>query len=314
MYLYYGFVVLSAVLFSIQFVFTKMYQKERGDSFRETCFFSLFTSLLFGFFMLVLNGFQLHVSAFSILMAFLSAAVNIGCKYCGMIALSSGDLSHYSLFLSLGGMVIPALYGLIFGKDELNVQRMLCFALILVAVFVSKVPERESCQKRKSKRSWRAAFAYSGIFLLNGLISVIAAVHQQNPFGAECVGSEDFTILSMIAAILLSGAFLLSTGRPFRPAMQNPVKPEEGEPPVKQRSFSVRSVLSVVGFGIANGLGNYLLLISIVHIETSVQYSIVTGGCIFLSVLFGLFFKEKITVRKLLSAGLTLAGTLMLIF
>ena len=61
-----------------------------------------------------------------------------------------------------------------------------------------------------------------------------------------------------------------------------------------------------------NGIAEVLVLLSIMHIEPSVQYPIITGGCVVLSVVFGLFFREKITRRNALCALITLVGTLVL--
>ena len=57
------------------------------------------------------------------------------------------------------------------------------------------------------------------------------------------------------------------------------------------------------------GVGNLLAVICLLHIEPSFQYPIVTGGGIILAGLGGLFFREKITWRFLVSCALVMAGT-----
>jgi multidrug transporter EmrE-like cation transporter len=69
------------------------------------------------------------------------------------------------------------------------------------------------------------------------------------------------------------------------------------------------------GYGIVNGLGNLIALICLLKIEPSAQYPIITGGCIAFSMIFGvIFFKEKITKRKILSLVAILLGTAILLF
>ena len=55
------------------------------------------------------------------------------------------------------------------------------------------------------------------------------------------------------------------------------------------------------------------MAIGLLHIETSAQFPILTGGSLVVAGIVGLFFGEKITRRFLLSAALVLAGTLLLL-
>ena len=307
-YVYYLLIGLATVLFSFQFVFQKMFQREKGESIWATCYFGCFTCLLFGCFMWALNGFTLKITLFSVLMAILSALVSLACRYSGLVAMSVADLAKYSLYLMLGGMVVPFLYGMLFNGDDFTWQKLCCFLLVGAAVFVSKLGGKASGQV---KHAWKARICYAVLFLTNGLVGVISTIHQQSGFDA--VPSRDFTILSMMMNVFCSGAMLigLSIADLIRRRHENGIS--SGATKVKTRKGVLTVLFAVVGYGLANGIGNYLLLISLTQVEPSVQYSMVTGGCILMTVVTGLIFREKITRYKVISALLIICGTLLLL-
>ena len=308
-YVYYLLIGLATVLFSFQFVFQKMYQRERGESLVATCYFSCFTCLLFGCFMWALNGFSLSITPFSVLMALCSALISLSCRYSGLIAMSVADLAKYSLYLMLGGMVVPFLYGMLFNGDAFTWQKLCCFLLVGAAVFVSKLGGKTV---GKVKHAWKARICYIVLFLTNGLIGVVSTVHQQSGFDA--VPSRDFTILSMVMNVLTSCVLLagIAIASAIRKRGKTDVASSGGAKVLTRKGF-LMTLFAVVGYGLANGIGNYLLLISLTQVEPSVQYSMVTGGCILMTVVTGLIFREKITRYKVISAVLIIGGTLLLL-
>lgn len=307
-YVYYLLIGLATVLFSFQFVFQKMFQREKGQSLAATCVFSLYTCALFGCFMWMLNGFTLQITLFSVGMALLSAIVSLSCRYSGLVAMSVADLAKYSLYLMLGGMVVPFLYGILFNGDDFTWQKLGCFLLVGAAVFVSKLGGKTGGQV---KHAWKARICYAVLFLTNGLIGVISTVHQQSGFDA--VASRDFTILSMLMNVLCSGTMLVGISIVDLIRRHRNGVPSSSAVKEKSRKGILAIVFAVVGYGLANGIGNYLLLISLTHVEPSVQYSMVTGGCILMTVVTGLIFREKITRYKVISAVLIIGGTLLLL-
>ena len=67
--MYYLLLMIATVLFSIQFVFNKVYQREAGETFVGSCRFLMISSLVFGALMFAYNGFRLSFEPFSLLMA-----------------------------------------------------------------------------------------------------------------------------------------------------------------------------------------------------------------------------------------------------
>lgn len=288
--MYYLLLIAATVLFSIQFVFNKVYQREAGETFVSSCFFLMLSSLVFGVLMFIYNGCRLAFEPFSLLMALCNMIVCVGCGYFGIVALSISDLAKYSLYMMLGGMAIPFIYGFAFNGDAVTWQKIVCFVTIAAALYVNAVGGG-----RSKKGGWKARLCYAAIFFFNGFSGVVTTIHQNPAAGVAIVGTNDFAIWSRIVNVLFAGAVVLWGMR-------------RGQ--VKR--LSVKALSAAGGYGIVNGIASVLLLISIVHIEPSVQYPIITGGCVVLSVVFGLFFKEKITLRNAICALITLAGTLVL--
>ena len=288
--MYYLLLMIATVLFSIQFVFNKVYQRESGETFVGSCRFLMISSLVFGALMFAYNGFRLSFEPFSLLMAACALIISVGCGYFGIVALSISDLAKYSLYMMLGGMAIPFLYGFIFNGDAVTWQKIVCFVTIAAALYINAAGAGSA-----KREGWKAKLCYAAIFFFNGMSGVVATIHQNPAAGTAIVGTNDFTIWKMILNVLFCGGVVLWGARHGR---------------VKR--LSMKALGAAGGYGVVNGVAEVLVLLSIMHIEPSVQYPIITGGCVVLSVVFGLFFREKITRRNALCALITLIGTLVL--
>ena len=62
-----------------------------------------------------------------------------------------------------------------------------------------------------------------------------------------------------------------------------------------------------------NGFGDLLLLISLMHLDASVQYTFVTGGTIIVSSLIALCQRVKLRPKEWIATGIALAATLFLL-
>ncbi len=288
--MYYLLLILATVFFSIQFVFNKVYQREVGAGFLSSCSFLAISSAIFGLILFAINGFRLQITPYSCLMALCATGISVGCGYFGIVALSISDLAKYSLYMMLGGMAVPFAYGILLGGDAVTWQKIACFITIAAALFINARGES------KKKDDWRARACYAFIFLFNGLSGVVTTLHQLPPSGMTAVPANDYTILTMLMNILFAAIALIAA------KLRGAVLPKNGR----------KAILAAGGYGVVHGIASVLVLLSILHIEPSVQYPIITGGCVILSVVFGLFFGEKITKKSAICALITLAGTLVL--
>ena len=293
--MYYLLLLAATALFSIQFVFNKIYQREVGATFAASCCFAVISAAVFGLAMLIVNRFSVGFTPFSALLALWATANGMLCGYFGILALSVSDLAKYSLWLMLGGMAVPFVYGILINGDAFTWQKAGCFLLIAAALFLNSRGGRA-----EKKGGALARISYAAIFLFNGLGGVIATIHQSPANTGLAVPTTDYTIICTAFSFAASGSVLLIRrirGRPF---------------PGKGR-VTRKALFAAGAYGLVNGVANLLLMISIRHLEPSVQYPIITGGCVVLSVVFGLLFREKITARKCACAGITLLGTLLLL-
>lgn len=186
MFTYYLMIIAATVLFSVQFIFTKCWQKENGAKFFSSVLFSAiacFVSLPLFF---CLNGWKFEFSWFSFIVALLYAVDCIVCTAFGNKALEVADLSVYSLFLMSGGMLLPVIYGLFIGED-LTVIKCISIVLMLAAMMVMLKSDGSK------KINFRSIVCFVVIFITNGLTGVFTFWHQKAT--VETVSSSGFLLL-----------------------------------------------------------------------------------------------------------------------
>lgn len=281
--LYYLLLIVATVLFAFQMFFNQQFQRLRGNTLEASVTFTVYTHSVIFVMMLCINGFTLRWSRFSAGMALIRAVMDITFGYCSIQALSCANLSVYSTFSMLGGMLLPFVYGVAFAGEAFTLPKLLCCLLISLALFLTVQPGRQS---RKS------VFYYFAVFALNGLYGVVAALHQKFPEMA--VDSQSFSAMSSMLTVVIAIGISLLRIRKF---------------PLLKKAEVKFAVL----FGVFCGAGNLLLLIALKYVNASVQYPIVTGGTMVVSALICLLRKEKLTVRDALATAIALGATILII-
>ena len=262
--MYYALIVFSTLLFSLNFFANQGYQKLNGSSFHASLKYSLQTSAVSFCIMLILSKFQLAFSWFSFGVALLNAGVYMISSYCGIAALKTANLSVYSVFMMLGGMTLPSLYGIIFLNESITAGKIVCCVLIVIALLFTV--ERKTANKK-------AFIYYIGCFVLNGLVATVATMHQA---GSEAVDGQSFLAMTNIFQMLFCLVVLAIKNRKML------------KPRLKDLQFTA-------GGAASNGIANLLLLIALEHVDASVQYPLVTGGVVVFSALTTRITEKKIT-------------------
>lgn len=284
--LYYTLVIISTVLFSLQFLFTQRFQETAGTGMKPTLVFSLYKSLVIIFMMLLISGFQIGFSWFSLLMATVYAVSGMVMSYYSLKAFAVANLSVYSVFSMLGGMILPFFLGvLFFDEGDKLVFKVICCALIVVAVLLNI---------KSGKQDKKALFYYFAVFVLNGMSGVISKLHQSSPYSP--VDSTSFMLWSSVVTVVLSAAWLLIAYRQI--------------PLIKGKN-----IFFVTGYGVFNGLGNLFLLIALSGesgLPASVQYPLVTGGVMVCSTIISTIRKEKLTVREYIATFIALLASIFI--
>lgn len=279
--MYYLMIIIATVMFAFQFIFNDGFRKESGSSLSASLKFTIYSSVVGIIVLLVINKLYVEVSLFSVLTACVYSIVCIVLSYASIKAFAYANLSVYSVFSMIGGMLLPFLYGLICG-EEFKVIRLICCILIALSVAMSI---------KKGKHSKKAVKYYILVFFFNGLVGVISKFHQS--YTDMCVDSGSFMILTRLTTFLFSFILLFLQ---------------------KERSaFVSRKALIYSGlYAVLNTAGNLLLLIALLYLPASVQYPLVTGGVIIISTLIVIIQKEKITKRELLAAGIAFVAAVLM--
>lgn len=279
--MHYLMITTASALFSLQFMFNDNFQKANGEGINSALNFAFYSSVVGMLLMLIINGFILEFSFFSLLLAAVMAIINIFFSYSSVKVLNKVSLSKYSMYSMLGGMLLPFLYGVIIEGDEFKVSRICCCILIIIALALTvKIDEKKSGSFK----------FYAMVFVLNGLTATVSGIHQSNSLAVD---SESFLALSKLITILICVVMKL--------LMKD-----------KNYKISIKSFLYSGGYSVFNCIGNLLLLISLLHLPISVQYPIVTGGTIVFSTIISAVKGEKIPSREVAAAGIAfLASSVM---
>ena len=276
--------ILAAFLFAVQFLFNQQYRRLKGEGLGATMTFSLYTSAISFVILLVLGGFKLHITWFSLLIAVLYAAVCLLSSYAGLKAFGAANLSVYSIFMMLGGMLLPFAYGILFANEALSFAKALSILLICAAV---------GCSFEKGAEGKNAYRFYAAIFVLNGLVGVLSKIHLSIP--ALAVDSYSFMATIQLALLAMCLLYCLMT--------------RQGIPKPSGKLY-----LCLSGYAVCNGIGNLFCQIALTSLPASVQYPIITGGVMVFSTLISLARREPIGGKTYLAAALACLSTILILF
>ena len=284
--MYYGLIIISVVMFGASFALKDAYRKLRGGSgFKISLQFSVLSSTAGLIALLIINGLKFEFTPFTFIMSLCSVVVSVVINFCGFKALGLINLSLYSLFMMLGGMVLPFLQGIIFYDEDITWAKIVCFVFICVALALTIEPKGEKT---------KGTLYYIGIFVLNGMSGVLSKIFTAAPF--EKTSAAGYSILKSICTVVASLLILVLFFR------------KKGDtPPMKIKDISVGSAK-----GIVNTVANFFLVIALAHVDASVQYPMVTGGVMIVSTLICFFGKNKPSKKEVLSVAIAFVGLLAL--
>ena len=280
--MYYALITLCAMMFSTQFFFNQMFQKNYGSDFSASLVSTAGGSLIGIIALSIMNGFSVGCTQFALIMALLLTLNNITFSLCSLKALGKINLSLYSVFSMLGGMALPFFSGILIFGEDLTIQKSICFVFIMLALFLT-------IKKGTNKK---LNLYYIGVFILNGLSGVLLKIYQAMDF--EKVSSSEFSILCAIVSLVVAVLILC-----FLPG--------------EKRKLNKKAVYAIVGGGILNRFANYFLLIALVFLPASAQYPFITGGTIIFSTVISYITKQKPSKKEFLAVVVSCIGILVLV-
>lgn len=316
--MYYAMLIGASFLFGSQFMVTKAFEKNYGKTVRASLSFSLLYSLFAGviFFIikLVSSRTVFNLNPFSLCMAFGLSLVNILSSAIGIKTLALGDIAVYSLFLMLGGMIVPFFAGIVFLKESVSVCNLIGVAIMIIALclpvfFGKKNKNAGEAQTDGDTKKKTSVFFYVlcvFLFILNGLSSTLSkfnSVREGAALGAE------FTFYTYgIQFVISLAAFALTTALGKSDKTQN----EEKQPVILFRPVAIGCGAA---FGAVNGTAFLMSSVAAEHVVAVAQYPLITGATIlFSSLLAFLFYREKPTALQLVQIVISLAATILFMF
>lgn len=278
---------LSVTMFGVQFYMNSKYQREAGTGAPSVFTFNLISSFVGVVCLCIINGFDFSITLFSFAIAMLAAFNSVACNICTLKSLQKVNLSLYSLFSMLGGMLLPFIVGMIFYKEPLTLAKGLCIAVIFAALLITV--------DLKKKASGGEIF-YIGVFFFNGMSGVFSKIHTDaiNKGEIATASSASYSLWISVISVGISLVALFC----LRKKLKKP---------------SLRAVLFGAGGGALNRIANFILLIALAALPATVQYPFVTGGVIIVSTAISALTKQKPSVRELCAVALSFVGILLLV-
>lgn len=278
----YSLLVAATVLFTVQFLFQQQYRKSHGAGLEAMLNFSFCTGCIGCLLMLVLNGFHLRITAFAVGMAIAYSVSSLLNVYFALKAFTTANLSVFSVFSMLGGMLLPFALGIAFYGEPLTVSKVLCCALIAGAVLLTI--------EKGERKSGGLRYCF-GVFFFNGMSGVLSKIHQSNAL--QATDSYSFMALANLGNVLLCLALLLAVCK-THPQLKG------------------REPLFVSGYAVCCAIGNLFCLIALTVLPASVQYPIITGGVIVGATIVSLLKKERPSHRNLAAAGVAFLASVLI--
>lgn len=286
----------AVVFMALNFIVQKFFQKQTGGSPREAIKFSGYrgavTAICFSVFCLV-AGMEIRFSMFSVAMAIGISLLCLGYNTIGFTIMKTEPVSRYTVFLMIGGMTIPYLWGLFFLDEEFSLLRTIGLLVLAAAIVLTN--------SGKSKINKQALILCIIVFILNGFVSVLSKEHQ---IGQLAVDATSFVIINGIVKVVM---FPIAYLFPGESAKSNDEKRKNKNVFTKE---NIRETCLVVVSAILDGVSYLLMLIPAEVLPATVQYPFITGGSIILTALAGfIFFREKPKPLYIIGLLLCLAGT-----
>jgi drug/metabolite transporter (DMT)-like permease len=289
-------ILLSVLLLALGFILQKLYQRGSPQTTLGGVDFSILSACFSLILLLAMSGFTPAFSWYSAINALLRAACGLAYTVIGFWIMKRGHMALYMLFLMSGGMVLPAVWGWLFLKEEILPLRVLGVAVILVSIALTN---------RGGKRpDLKMLLCCLAVFVLNGFVSVFSKLHQvENVF--PIVNTECYALYGTLASLLMSIClrFILARG-----GKSDNAAPTEKKPPIK----ILIPILIVAVYSVLGSVSSLLQLWGAANLPASLLYPMITGGSIVFTSLFAcIFFGERPTRSEWVGIALCFAGTLL---
>ncbi len=315
----YFLITLSTVCVAGQFVFNKFYQKYVVKNTDALLWMPILTGGIAVVLFLCLNKFTLTYGSFSFIIASAEALVLTLCMLCSIFVVKFGSVAVFTVFIMLGGMLLPFVYGLLFLQEKLSIAKAIGMLILILSLFLSVKPEQKAVKKEKPSAVFY--FLCLAVFVLNGGVSIFSKVHQIN---AAAVPTLDYMIwlylMQFAISLVCFGVYRLFFKRKAKAAASEELTLQnDSEIHTDKITDAKKQILLAFciccGYVLFSGCGYLLQLNAAKELDASLLYPFITGGSVLFSTISALvIFKEKLGLWTWISLILTLLGTILFIF
>ena len=284
------------------FALNKLWQKSNGAVIKTSLLYTALTGIFIGVIFFAVGGLRVRITPFSLVCAAAVATLCLGYKLLGFKVFSIGSYSVYMMFLMLGGMLLPFIYGMLFLDDAEGVRPVSLAARFLGVALLTLSLVLPCLGGKKDKKNGRLFITLCvAVFILNGFVSITSKIHQIEKV-KQTVDATSFVVLTNRINGLASAVILLFLCL------------RDKKPPELAKNFPVwKIILTPLVCGALNG-SSYLcqLVAAASDMPASVQYPMITGGTVILSAVVGrVFFGEKQSKMSLAGTILAFAATFL---
>ena len=303
-----GYVCLVGAMLGISFmyVFMKLFSGSVKNGLAVSLAFTVVSTLVATIACAIIGGGIPFDILESNLLAIAFGVVTIGFALLGIVVSKLGSMSMYSMFATLGSIVISFLFGIIFNGEGAMTSafRYVAIAIMVISLVFPVLDDMKAKgnNKKKGLLFWIACFAG---FVVNGLTGPIMTLQENVQKTAE-INSIQFCGLyllftAVMALLVLCVMFAIPKTRP--------------QVKLSKQIVGVKPLLFSAGYGAVTVVGNALNIEALSHgVPSSVQFPVVNGGVILVTALIGMFaFREKSGLFTKIGLGLTLVATVLFV-
>ncbi len=308
----YFFLLSACICFSVQSIFSKLYQKQSGGGITACLINSIMTSFLgvlycVGYAFVIQSDILFTVTKPALGFSIIYAVAGMISTVVFLFGLNFGNLSILTTYSLLGGMVLPFFYGIVFCNEDFTLFKCIGTLLLLISLiptaYDSYKNDNSSGNLRKNSHLIFPILCFL-VFFGNGMTGVVAKAHQML---AEPITSDQFVMLGsfekMILSLIVFGIYLFLTRK----------NKNESDSLSK---ISLKCVLLLgfylICYAVIHSMGDILSLLCAAKMDSSIQFSIISASCIFLTAIIGqLLFKERISKPQKISFIFIVLGIIL---
>lgn len=276
---------LCTVTLTAQNIFKKQYSLCcKGSDY----FFSAAVSLLSLLFFLLTAGIP-RISAEVLPYSAGFAAVYALAMVYSVLAFKAGSLAITSLLLSYS-LILPTLYGFLFLNERITALKCGGIMLLLISLFLVRFEAKQEDTTNKPSTKWMIYMVIA--FISNGFCSVIQNAQQRKFQGVQ---NSNFMIFALIISTVVLFVFSLIFERN---TMINALK---------------KGSVWAAACGICNGATNYLVMVIIAVVASSVFFPVLSAGQLILTFILSVsVYREKFIPRQIAGLFCGLASLVLL--